>query len=51
MHHQQILFVTEVTGHYEALIHDIRGADFKDFFPASQELLEKIRKKWRRAFQ
>ena len=44
MHKQQLLFLTEVTSHYEALIHDIGGSDFKDSSPASQKFLEKIRK-------
>ena len=41
---QQVLFLTEVTSHYEALIHNIGGANFKESSPASQKLLEKIRK-------
>lgn len=36
--------LTEVTSHYKALIHDIGDANFKDSFPASQQLLEKLRK-------
>ena len=44
MHKQQLLFHTEVTSHYEALIHDIGGSDFKYSSPASQKFLEKTRK-------
>ena len=44
MHKKQVLFLTEVTSRYEALVHDIGGADFKDSSPASEKLLEKFRK-------
>ena len=51
MYKQQVLFLTEVTSHYEALIHNMGGADFKDSSPASQKLLEKIRKEMDKALQ
>ena len=41
---KQVLFLTEVTSRYEALIHDIGSTDFKDSSPSSEKLLEKFGK-------